>query len=61
LARILAHHQAIIILEVKTYNNNNIYLLQLGCHLVAVVISHVQRERNRLLLNLSWEGYMKSM
>ena len=26
-----------------TYNNNNIYLLQLGCHPVAVVILHVYR------------------
>ena len=25
------------------YNNNNIYLLQLGCHLVAVVILHVNK------------------
>jgi len=24
-------------------NNNNIYLLQLGCHPVAVVISHVNK------------------
>jgi len=42
-------------------NNNNIYLLQLGCYLVAVVILHVNKTRNWLLLNLSWEGYMRSM
>jgi len=27
----------------KGYNNNNIYLLQLGCHLLAVVILHVYK------------------
>ena len=27
----------------KLLNSNNIYLLQLGCHLVAVVILHVYR------------------
>jgi len=42
-------------------NNNNIYLLQLGCYLVAVVILHVNKTRNWLLLNLSREGYMSSM
>ena len=42
-------------------NNNNIYLLQLGCHLVAVVILHVNKTWNWLLLNLSREGYMRSM
>jgi len=42
-------------------NNNNIYLLQLGCHPVAVVILHVNKTWNWLLLNLSWEGYMRSM
>jgi len=42
-------------------NNNNIYLLQLGCHLVAVVILHVYQTWNWLLLNLSREGYMRSM
>jgi len=43
-------------------NNNNIfiYLLQLGCYPVAVVILHVYKTWNRLLLNLSWEGYMRS-
>ena len=41
--------------------NNNIYLLQLGCHPVAVVILHVNKTRNRLLLNLSREGYVRSM
>jgi len=44
----------------KNYNNN-IYLLQLGCHPVAVVILHVNKTRNWLLLNLSREGYMRSM
>ena len=42
-------------------NNNNIYLLQLGCHPVAVVILHVYKTWNWLLLNLSREGYMRSM
>ena len=42
-------------------NNNNIYLLQLGCHPVAVVILHVNKTWNLLLLNLSREGYMRSM
>ena len=40
---------------------NNIYLLQLGCHPVAVVILHVNKTWNWLLLNLSREGYMRSM
>jgi len=40
---------------------NNIYLLQLGCHPVAVVILHVNKTRNWLLLNLRLEGYMRSM
>ena len=42
-------------------NNNNIYLLQLGCHPVAVVILHVYKICNWLLINLSLEGYMRSM
>ena len=42
-------------------NNNNIYLLQLGCHPVAVVILHVYKTWNWLLLNLSREDYMRSM
>ena len=42
-------------------NNNNIYLLQLGCYPVAVVILHVYKTWNWLLLNLSREGYMRSM
>jgi len=37
------------------------YLLQLGCHLVAVVILHVNKTWNWLLLDLSREGYMSSM
>jgi len=41
--------------------DNNIYLLQLGCRPVAVVILHVNKTWNWLLLNLSWEGYMRSM
>jgi len=52
------------------YNNNNnnnnyyyyyYYLLQLGCYPVAVVILHVNKTSNWLLLNLSREGYMRSM
>ena len=42
-------------------DNNNIYLLQLGCHPVAVVILHVNKTWNWLLLNLSREVYMRSM
>ena len=42
-------------------DNNNIYLLQLGCYPVAVVILHVNKTWNWLLLNLSPEGYMRSM
>ena len=42
-------------------NNNNIYLLQLGCHPVAVVILHVNKTWIWLLLNLSREGYIRSM
>jgi len=38
-----------------------IYLLQLGCYPVAVVILHVNKTWNCLLLNLSREGYMRSM
>jgi len=51
-----------------THNNNNnnnyyyyYYLLQLGCYPVAVVILHVNKAWNWLLLNLSREGYMRSM
>ena len=48
------------------YNNNNnyyyyYYLLQLGCHPVAVVILHVNKTLNWLLLTLNREGYMRSM
>jgi len=42
-------------------NNNNIYSLQLGCYQVAVVILHVNKTLNWLLLNLSREGYLRSM
>ena len=42
----------------NNYNNNK---LQLGCHPVAVVILHVYKTWNRLLINLSLEGYMRSM
>jgi len=38
-----------------------IYLLQLGCYPVAVVILHVNKTWNWLLLDLSREGYMRSM
>jgi len=37
------------------------YLLQLGCHPVAVVILHLNKTWNWLLLNLSLEGYMRNM
>jgi len=38
------------------YNNNkkNIYLRQLGCHPVAVVILQVYKTWSWLLLNSSW-------
>jgi len=42
-------------------NNNNIYLLQLGCYPVAMVILHVNKTLNWLLLNLSREGYIRNM
>jgi len=42
-------------------NNNNNNKLQSGCHPVAVVILHVNKTYNRLLINLSPEGYMRSM
>jgi len=38
-----------------------IYLLQLGCYPVAVVILHVNKTWNWLLIDLSREGYMRSM
>ena len=38
-----------------------IYLLQLDCHPVAVVILHVNKTWNWLLLDLSREGYMRSL
>ena len=38
-----------------------ICLLQLGCYPVAVVFLHVYKIWNWLLLNLSLEGYMRSM
>ena len=41
-------------------NNNNIYLLQLGCHPVAVVILHVYKIWNWLLINLSRESYWEA-
>jgi len=42
-------------------NNNNNNLPQLGCYPVAVVILHVYKIWNWLLINLSREGYMRSM
>ena len=48
-------------INIRNNNNNNIYLLQLGCHPVAVVILHVYKTWNWLLLNLSREGSMRSM
>jgi len=42
-------------------NNNNNNKLQLGCHPVAVVILHVYKIWNWLLINLSLESYMRSM
>jgi len=42
-------------------NNNNNNKLQLGCHPVAVVILQVYKIWNWILLNLSREGYMRSM
>jgi len=38
-----------------------IYLRQLGCYPVAVVILYVNKGWNWLLLDLSREGYMRSM
>jgi len=50
-----------LIMEQSDDNNNNIYSLQLGCHPVAVIILHVYKVWNWLLINLSREGYMRSM
>ena len=55
----------LIMLYINNNNNNNYYyyyyyLLQLGCYPVAVVILHVHKTLNRLLLNLSREGYMRT-
>jgi hypothetical protein len=49
--------------RLRTYNNNNNNnnKLQLGWYPVAVVISHVYKIWHWLLLNLSREGYMRSM
>jgi len=38
-----------------------IYLLQLGCYPVAVIILHVNKIRNWLLLDLSRDGYVRSI
>ena len=43
-----------------TYNNNN-NELQFVCRPVAVVILHVYKIRNWLLINLSRDGYMRRM
>ena len=48
------------ITNTRTVKKKN-YLLQLGCYPVAVVILHVNKTLNWLLLNLSREGYMRSM
>ena len=45
----------------RSWKHNNNKLLQLGCHPVAVVILHVHKTWNWLLINLSREGYMRSM
>ena len=50
-----------IVFNNNNNNNNNIYLLELGCHPVAVVLLHVNKTWNWLLINLSLEGYMRSM
>jgi len=53
------------VIFLRTYTNlskhNNIYYLLLGCNSVAVVILHVYKLWNWLLINLSREGYMRSM
>ena len=59
--KIQNHRQAIAGIDNYFINNNNIYLLQLGCNQVAVVMLHVYKTWNSLLLNLSREGYMRSM
>jgi len=56
-------------MKFAAYNNNNnnyynyyyYYLPQLGCHPVAVVILHIYKIWNWLLINLSPEDYMRSM
>jgi len=47
--------------KICSSNNNNIYLLQLGRYPVVVVILHINKTGNWLLINLSREGYMRSM
>jgi len=54
-------HEVYTLNNEMKFNNNNIYLLQLCCHPVAVVNLHVNKTWNWLLLNLSREGYMRSM
>jgi len=50
-----------ILILISSFSYNNIYLLQLGCYPVAVVILHINKTRNWLLLILSREDYMRSM
>jgi len=47
--------------RIEIFSYNNIYLLQLGCYPVAVVILRVNKTWTWLLPNLSREGYMRSM
>ena len=49
------------VFSINNNNNNNNHLPQLGCYPVTVVILHVHKTWNWLLLNLSGEGYMRSM
>jgi len=65
--RVIWHHYCVNILKIRSvqidqfyyefyFDYNNIYLLQLGCHPVAVVILHVNKTWNWLQLHLSQEG-----
>jgi len=39
----VALYGSTVFFHITSYNNNNIYLLQLGCHPVAVVILHIYK------------------
>jgi len=50
-----------ILFSVHYLFNSNNNKLQMGCYPVAVIILHVYKTWNLLLVNLSREGYIRSM